>query len=781
MSSYPNQLRSAIEAIEIRSTSSILWLGAPIRPLPSRVRRSLSPQGLESWLFDEVRDHLYEFFYCKGRPVPIGKAASSHPLDASTVDFVSALSTANAGQGSWQSGWRIKRAGPPVEVERDGLTLRARPGEYRLAGPAGHEDDPVELRLRPEHFQASPGFYLARSNEPFADGDTSHLVRLYWHSTPLGAIQLIRSLTTDLNARGLPFLLKAVSCPSQYQRRDSLVLYVRARDFQDVARACADIHARVLPHLRSGVPSLTKTLAPGLGFAEDPGEGTSFGLSRCGILARALILSLRGGIRSTDGRMEVLERELETRGIGIETPYLNPGSRDGYAFAPGPSRRTDPGAGFTRPERIAAVAAVARQLCAEAIWSDDRCNWVGPALEHDGGGSSEGSRWTALGPDLYGGTSGIALFLAESYAHTQDRRARDVALGAARHAAWRAETLSPRTPGFYTGWSGVALSVARVGLMLGEESLVEGSKRILNRFRMRPIRGAAFDLMSGLAGAIPPILTLSDLVGDEPARRLALRMGDRLVGDSVPSGRGRFWRSPVGERRGRIGLSHGASGAAFSLLELYEATGDARYRETAIAAFRFERRWFDREHLDWRDTRQTRGTRSGTEPTFASTWCHGAPGIALSRIRAAEITGDALVREEGHAALEATRRAVEADLEQAASSSSLCHGLAGNADVLLSGAAGYRNIAVRGADRVLRALTDPSPGWSGTGPKPQGLMLGMAGAGYLGLRVIRPETPTLLLPGLRSTVTCRPAGNSRPATRPSGGSSRTQPLSSRRK
>jgi hypothetical protein len=151
-------------------------------------------------------------------------------------------------------------------------------------------------------------------------------------------------------------------------------------------------------------------------------------------------------------------------------------------------------------------------------------------------------------------------------------------------------------------------------------------------------------------------------------------------------------------------------------------------------------------------------------------------GVLLFPNRAHEVAADALAREEALASLGATRRAVESDLAQAMSSSSLCHGLAGNADILLFGASleagvtsGYPSLAARAADRVLRDVADPSQGWSGTGPRPQGLMLGMAGAGYLGLRVIRPATPTLLLPGVRAEITSRPSGNSRPAMRLSGG------------
>jgi hypothetical protein len=47
-------------------------------------------------------------------------------------------------------------------------------------------------------------------------------------------------------------------------------------------------HRNVSAALRPDVPPLTKELARGLSLAEDPGDGLSFGESRCAALARAL-------------------------------------------------------------------------------------------------------------------------------------------------------------------------------------------------------------------------------------------------------------------------------------------------------------------------------------------------------------------------------------------------------------------------------------------------------------------------------------------------------------
>jgi hypothetical protein len=47
--------------------------------------------------------------------------------------------------------------------------------------------------------------------------------------------------------------------------------------------------------MRPGTPVFTKFLAPGLGLAEDPGQGDSFGQHRCRLLADAMILAYEQG------------------------------------------------------------------------------------------------------------------------------------------------------------------------------------------------------------------------------------------------------------------------------------------------------------------------------------------------------------------------------------------------------------------------------------------------------------------------------------------------------
>src|SRR5579859_1285072 len=72
------------------------------------------------------------------------------------------------------------------------------------------------------------------------------------------------------------------------------------------------------------------------------------------------------------------------------------------------------------------------RLCRDAVWDNDRCNWLGSSMD------PVGNNWIvterAFGPDLYAGTSGPALFLAYLHQFTSERIFQLTSLGALRQA-----------------------------------------------------------------------------------------------------------------------------------------------------------------------------------------------------------------------------------------------------------------------------------------------------------------------------------------------------------
>ena len=418
---------------------------------------------------------------------------------------------------------------------------------------------------------------------------------------------------------------------------------------------------------------------------------------------------------------------------------------------------------YTKPSSgsfIRTSDVIGQRLCQEAIWHRGRCNWVGAEpVERSRNGGEMGSTHKALGPDLYSGTSGVALFLGNLSSVTGETKARRTALGAIRQALAYADTVPPLDRlGFYSGWTGIAFAAARLGRILDEEELLEQTARLLRRFAVERRTEHEYDLISGRAGSIAALVVLRDELDDPSLLELAVQLGEELLKTAEESDAGYSWRSAAFSRRRNLtGFSHGTAGAGYALLELGHATGDSAFLAAADRAFRYERYWFDVTARNWPDFRQgpARGRRGSRHLSFATYWCHGAPGIALSRLRAYEVLRDETCKEEAYAGLLTTREATEKTLRSRTGNFSLCHGLAGNVEVLLYG---NSVLGREGADDFALALEVANTGVEIYGkrglPWPCGvdyeeetpnLMLGLAGIGHFYLRLYDSTTPSILI------------------------------------
>jgi lantibiotic modifying enzyme len=400
---------------------------------------------------------------------------------------------------------------------------------------------------------------------------------------------------------------------------------------------------------------------------------------------------------------------------------------------------------------LASAARIGDAIAESAVFSGDRCGFVG-AWPEEGPGGTIVMTYRGLGPDLYGGTAGIGLFLAELAERTGDPEQRKVALGALRHAASRVATMPPSaSAGLYGGRPGVAIALARGGTLLGADDLVSAAAATADPGL--PGDGDEFDLISGGAGAIVGCLALRLLLDREDLLDVAVAHAEALIATARASGDGLAWHSAqFPSSRGLAGLSHGASGVALALLELSTVRDDPRYRETAARAFAYEASLYDEAAGNWPDLREAPGQPTPAEPSFATFWCHGAPGVALSRVRALELGYADGARAEAAAALATTAAWVRAGLLSGGANYSVCHGLAGNAEVLLEG----RDILGVDALDLVRTVAQsgseqfdaPGREWpcGVNGGLTPALFLGTAGIGRFLLRLAHPDLPSLLLP-----------------------------------
>jgi len=260
-----------------------------------------------------------------------------------------------------------------------------------------------------------------------------------------------------------------------------------------------------------------------------------------------------------------------------------------------------------------------------------RPEWLGMDLGADG----ESFHFGLIGHSLYSGASGIALLFA---------RLALASPGAATAAIWRERAWSccaglaemaerngnaqlfrwvRDQPYGISGSGGTLLSL----LLLAEAGIGDAASLAdLLVQQLRPERlhtDEDIDVIGGVTGLIGPLIAL----GSEQSLALASICGERLLTLQSDTGGWSSGGGPASQHRPPLtGFSHGAAGMAAALARLAEATAEARYAEAARRAIAYERSVFVSDQANWPDFRST------PEPNeFMLSWCHGAPGILLSR------------------------------------------------------------------------------------------------------------------------------------------------------
>jgi len=204
----------------------------------------------------------------------------------------------------------------------------------------------------------------------------------------------------------------------------------------------------------------------------------------------------------------------------------------------------------------------------------------------------------------------------------------------------------------------------------------------------------------------------------------------------------RAWKTYKGEIL--TGFSHGAAGIAYALLKLHEATSERSFREAAVEAEAYETCVFLPEVCNWPDFRHPPTEHGYVHQT---SWCHGATGIALSRLAALPILDTPEVRRDISHGLEATRLTGVQALD------TLCCGAMGRVEALMVAAKelgdpAYLQQAHKMASSILQRSGHTGTyalGWK-RAPYLASFHRGMAGIGYEFLRLACPASlPSLLL------------------------------------
>jgi hypothetical protein len=322
MSRYREQVAEALDAVTVRGAAQYVWMGRTSRRLPAALLAAMDDGERRGFLVACLREELYASFYCHGRAV---RARWGEPQPAvADRRLADALSEANCGRGGWQNGWTVEAiVGDEAIVARAGLRVRAALADCRANGAGLAAGAPVALRVPKELPGLSPGFFTILG-DAVDDEPSDAVVRVYWNLGPARAPDLVRSLTTELNARAVPFRLKVLDHPLRFDRSDAAVLYLPAPRFAGVRDGLARVASSLERALGRHVPAFTRELAPGVGLAEDGGGAISFGQRRCAPLAEAIVRAHDEGIRDREARIGLVAECFTRAGVRLEAPYRDP-------------------------------------------------------------------------------------------------------------------------------------------------------------------------------------------------------------------------------------------------------------------------------------------------------------------------------------------------------------------------------------------------------------------------------------------------------------------------
>ncbi|WP_414544126.1 type 2 lanthipeptide synthetase LanM family protein [Nostoc sp. CCY0012] len=420
-------------------------------------------------------------------------------------------------------------------------------------------------------------------------------------------------------------------------------------------------------------------------------------------------------------------------------------------------RLSEPKSIVDSKQLLATAQAIGERLEILALKGQNDATWLGLTLVNE-------RHWslTSLGMDLYDGLPGIILFLAYLGAITQEQRYTSLAHAALTRLLQYVERnkSSIKSIGGFGGWGGVIYALTHLGVLWNQTELLIQAESLVNLIPTLIEQDEQLDIIGGSAGCIVSLLTLYHCQPSPCVLAAAIQCGNHLLTKAQNMEQGVGWVAKGITTTPLSGFSHGVAGIAWSLLELSALTGEERFRKTALEAIAYERSLFCPQVHNWLDLRSFTDVvlkNKSTQPNCVIAWCHGAPGIGLSRLRSLphlDFTDEILAE---------TNTALKTTLAKGFGyNHSLCHGDLGNLELLLQASQTlddpqWKTHVDRFAAIILESI-DKDGCLCGVPLEVEtpGLMTGLAGIGYQLLRLAEPDrVPSVLVlepPKLNSLV-----------------------------
>lgn len=254
------------------------------------------------------------------------------------------------------------------------------------------------------------------------------------------------------------------------------------------------------------------------------------------------------------------------------------------------------------------------------------------------------------------------------------------------------------------------------------------------------------DIVSGSAGAILALLSVHRQTQQESALEVAIHLGNKLVGHIKPQ---ENWHSdnnqPYAEELS--GFAHGIAGMGYALIKLSVISGISVFKSSALQVLEAESQGFSDEINNWPDKRFSTKLQQDKEAMTA--WCHGAVGIALSRLKLKKLLKKQtplFINQDIDRGLALLKNS---NLEE----DCLCHGNFGNYELYLSAIEQHHDNSFNTNELValikhrIKIIADKGCNHPNSSIEQNlGFMTGWSGLGYQLLRFTYPEkVPNALL------------------------------------
>jgi type 2 lantibiotic biosynthesis protein LanM len=468
------------------------------------------------------------------------------------------------------------------------------------------------------------------------------------------------------------------------------------------------------------------------------GPGDTYWLPPCQLVDAAL----------ADWRDADFALERKVIQASLVSAYINDGWKSEGTAIVSTQRR----GGDLEARRRRQAAQIIQSIMTNAIHADDgSVAWIAPVLTTTG--------WSVqpLQQDFYNGISGLTFLLAAYLHETAAGRADpipelDRLFGAALHTLHLDQAkrerlddeglkIRPLPPGGYIGlgsliWTYIVLAHWKLD---GGDGL-QRARKLADQISAAAAVDDVYDLLSGSAGAIVPLLILARKTGDETYVRIASQLGDLLHARAKHRNGQAYWTNALSPE-GMGGFAHGVTGIGWALTRLARTNKSSQHEQLAQAAFAFEDALFDEQEQNWLDLRIIEG------PKTAAAWCHGAVGIGLTHLNLDTTLTHASTRQ-------LVRRAAAATWRMGMGwSHCACHGDLGAWELLdqaiAAGEAPKELSASYLLDLILTSLEQHGPSFGmGRNAFTPGLLPGLGGIAYQLLRAHpKNDLPSILTPG----------------------------------